>query len=1442
MKPILNHQAVFCAIAMGISFSASAEILVGWDIPTSAAPNSSSTPTSVVAITNANGVASGATISLGSGIAVGNVTYGWGGTSWGSSNNTSIAQQSLEWANTNNKCFNFAISAQPGKVLTINGVGSLSVMASGAGPGNWALLYSTNPTFSTYTTTATWASGVGRAASNGLGYTNSLVAPFSTALAASNVVVGSGRTAYFRLVGYEGWYSTGGTGRIMGNLTAPDFTVLGTVADAPIQTFNWNGGSSGLWNYTATNWLDGSGASSAFLADNNATFTSGATVAITNTGVSAGFLSNNVPFGQTTSLTGGRLTSSMVVNAGGGKLVLGCPGTYTTINLTAGGVTASLDDSLSGVVNISGGSTLDVGTFSNTIGTLSVNESSVLGTGILTTAGSSFALDLNDQIVPVSLAGYGGLVKTGSKTLTLTGSNSFIGNIGLSGGILATAGNERLPDTAVVVFSPGTTLKLGGNETINSLSASSAAASSKVDLQSYNLTLTATASNQFQGTLIGSGSLTKQGTSILSINEGNTFTGGTVLKSGSMRMQDSGIRSTNIDTGVVTLFSGPFGTGPLSLQGGKIYSSSTNARSIFNSIDIAGDFTMGDTVATSNGDMNVSTNVTGASTTVSASSTITVLSPTDWYQSISSGSGKILSKNGTSYLRLRGANQIDTLQVLGGGLYVQNSNNLSSVIVGNTGILGWGYSNIVGPCNYFGNATLQLSNGATLGQYGSCGLTNDVVDRTLANNLRIQGDVTFGLGTFSSYLSGGADLTGLSRTLTLSNSTYFSGPVTNGSLQLSSSSATRFLVLAGSNNFNGPLALRGGMLVLSNANALQGVTQIVFNGNTTNGGTLGLTPANTNDYSSLFSSGDLQNYRIDTGGANATLGTSLGSTNGSFYKSGLGTLTLPVANLIQGGATLAEGRLALGNNGSLGTGEFLIDQSGVEIETLTPLVLSNDVRLSGSPVIVGSHPLEITGTTRVSGGNRALYPSNQGGVILNRVELSTSPTNNAYRLVIYGTSPVVVNGSIVDGTNSTYTNGIPGCHFRMSNPSTVTFRGTNTYTGPTWIEAGTLKIETTRSLPANGNLQLNGGILRLNGAGTYQVGNLSGSVETNTTVVTNELVTTSTYTYTNADNSTTDYLFTITNTNVLTNILVMTNPIAGTVDLGTQGAVLRVASMSNWVTNSVLTFTNYQVSGSVAYLPTNLTTEQIASIKNAANPSATASVNSQGLLSFSGSGNTAPSITVGQIFSVPENSASGALVGTVVASDPEGDSLSGWTIVSGDPSGAFFINSSGEIRVAGIVNFEVSPSYALGIQVSDGTGSSPIQTVTVNVGNIPEFTDVFGASALGSDDNGDGISNLMAYAMGATSPGSSVIKPVVSTTSSTLSITAIVRINDPKCQIVGEATTSLTTWPNSSSITGVPVVGDQAGAVPGETQKQVFSVDRGTDSRKFLRLKVIYTP
>lgn len=546
----------------------------------------------------------------------------------------------------------------------------------------------------------------------------------------------------------------------------------------------------------------------------------------------------------------------------------------------------------------------------------------------------------------------------------------------------------------------------------------------------------------------------------------------------------------------------------------------------------------------------------------------------------------------------------------------------------------------------------------------------------------------------------------------------------------------------------------------------------------------------------------------------------MGSTNGTFYKSGLGTLTLPVANSFSGGARLAGGRLALGHNQALGTGEFLVDQSDVEIEALVPLTLNQDVRLSGSPTLVGSQPITITGVTRVSGGNRAFYPSNTGGLTLNRVELSTSPSNNAYRLVIYGTSPVVVNGPIVDGTNALYPEGIPGGHFRMSNASSVTFAGTNTFTGPVWVEAGALVLNHSQATTRTNELWLNGGTLRFQGTGVHRFGNLSGSTQTETV------------TETNVDQ------FDVTN--ISTNTIVTTNAVGGTLDMGSLGAEVRVASCSNWVTGSTLIVTNYPRNNGKLVLPTNLTSEQLAGIKNAANLSATASVDSQGLLSFSGSGNTAPVIAAGQSFTVLENSPIGTVVGSVAASDAEGGTLSEWTIVSGDPAGAFFISSTGQIQVAGPLNFEATPAYTLGLQVSDGTDSSAVETVTVTVGNLAEFSDVFGAASLSGDANGDGVSNLMAYALGASSSSGSVAKPAAAATSSNLSLTAVVRTNDLKCVVVGEAATALTNWTTN----GVTMAAStNTNDVPAGCQRQVFSVDRtNSPTKQFLRLKATYTP
>ena len=112
--------------------------------------------------------------------------------------------------------------------------------------------------------------------------------------------------------------------------------------------------------------------------------------------------------------------------------------------------------------------------------------------------------------------------------------------------------------------------------------------------------------------------------------------------------------------------------------------------------------------------------------------------------------------------------------------------------------------------------------------------------------------------------------------------------------------------------------------------------------------------------------------------------------------------------------------------------------------------------------------------------------------------------------------------------------------------------------------------------------------------------------------------------------------------------------------------------------------------------------------------------------------NEAPVIN-GQSFSLPENSANGTTVGTVVASDPDVAQALIFSIVSGNTSGAFSINSStGVLMVTrtAALDFENTPSYTLVIKVQDnGAGNLSIQaTFTVSLSDVNEAPAIYNQS------------------------------------------------------------------------------------------------------------------
>ena len=114
---------------------------------------------------------------------------------------------------------------------------------------------------------------------------------------------------------------------------------------------------------------------------------------------------------------------------------------------------------------------------------------------------------------------------------------------------------------------------------------------------------------------------------------------------------------------------------------------------------------------------------------------------------------------------------------------------------------------------------------------------------------------------------------------------------------------------------------------------------------------------------------------------------------------------------------------------------------------------------------------------------------------------------------------------------------------------------------------------------------------------------------------------------------------------------------------------------------------------------------------------------------FSGAvlvGENHPPVVDDQNFTVNENSTTGCIVGTVIASDPDpGNNLS-FVVTNGDPGGLFAIDASGQITTTAPLDHEAQEVYTLTVTVQDGGTPSlgDTATITVNVLDVNEMPTV----------------------------------------------------------------------------------------------------------------------
>ena len=119
-----------------------------------------------------------------------------------------------------------------------------------------------------------------------------------------------------------------------------------------------------------------------------------------------------------------------------------------------------------------------------------------------------------------------------------------------------------------------------------------------------------------------------------------------------------------------------------------------------------------------------------------------------------------------------------------------------------------------------------------------------------------------------------------------------------------------------------------------------------------------------------------------------------------------------------------------------------------------------------------------------------------------------------------------------------------------------------------------------------------------------------------------------------------------------------------------------------------------------------------------------------------------------QSFNVNEDAANTTSVGFVTATDPDTvGGLTNWAITAGNTDSIFGINTAtGELTVVDNTNldYESTTSYTLSIQVEDGTNTSAIETVTVDINDVVEGVIVVDTTSNVVDGNTFSIATLTA--------------------------------------------------------------------------------------------------
>ena len=735
-----------------------------------------------------------------------------------------------------------------------------------------------------------------------------------------------------------------------------------------------------------------------------------------------------------TGSTNNTLMGGIVANSGNTVLARSGVAVVGSLVVNTGAlVTLSADGQFDSAVSLDvNGGTLATGTYNQGLATLCLQgNGTVTGTGTLSLVND---INLLSGTVSAKLIGAAGLAKTTTGTATISGKVTTANMVIVSGGILVPKTTDVLLGTPGVQLNAGTTLSLAADQTLNDLTGTGT-----VQLNGFKLTILANTPVVFGGTITGSGTLVKSGTSDLTLTGANNpqFT---QIVSGNLVLDNDATNSTTLG-GLVAV------NADASLVLGQANQLADTASIVVND----GIFAMG---GYSNGVKDVTLSGVNGFITGSLVSVLTI----NGSLNLETDPSHIeVTINGPGVFVYRVSTTISTPVPTTGGVRVEGATTVVT-LSGATQVI---------------SGNLTISAGATV----VLGASNQISNTGI---IRIEGNSTFNIGAFSDTVKGVelilGSLIGTTGTLTSSTTIVAENGTISGNLAgldgtvgLNKTNSTGTVTLSTPVLLTGDLKVTAGRLVANSPSAATfGMNKVLVNGGTLSVGANATTSqfASTADLS--VSAGILSLANFDQSFKTIVLtGGEISSTGGRLFTQQTnftlvnGTVSARLAGATTGLVASGTGTLVLtgvnsyGGTTSITGGTVAANSSGVS--------LPGNVNISGGKLLLlKSQQIADTATVAITGGSMDF------GSALVAEKLSTLRVEGGLVGPTAGSSLGSVEAASFDLRSGRVNSSLTGSgKITKTTPGSLTLSGTNTHTGGNDIQAGTLLLAATNggSLP-----------------------------------------------------------------------------------------------------------------------------------------------------------------------------------------------------------------------------------------------------------------------------------------------------------------------------------------------------------------------------------------